>query len=82
MATRKPSSLPMSADEKKWRARADADTLAAAEAIKRDRSRMTAAQKSACEEAKRYEAVAKGKSEMPKRGDRTETNRRTAKDRK
>lgn len=82
MATRKSTEPSMSADEKKWRARADADTLAAAEAIKSDRIRMTAAQKFACEEAKRYEAVAKGKSEMPKRGARTETNRRTAKDRK
>jgi hypothetical protein len=61
MATRKSSAAPsMSADEKRWRARSDADTLAAAEAIKGDRARMTAAKKFASEEARRYEKVAKG----------------------
>jgi hypothetical protein len=57
MATKAQS---MSADERRWRARSDADTLAAAEAIKADRSRLAGAKKYACEEAKRYEKVAKG----------------------
>lgn len=60
MATRKPLSQTMSADEKKWRARSDADTLAAAEAIKADKTRLAGAKRFACEEAKRYEKVAKG----------------------
>jgi hypothetical protein len=60
MATRKASVPRVSPDEAKWRARSDADTLAAAEAIKADRARLAGAKKYAGEEAERYSKVAKG----------------------
>ena len=56
----------VSADEKQWRARADADTLAAAKEIEADRTRAAAAKAHAAKEAKRYSEVAKG-VEQPKR---------------
>lgn len=61
MATKKisPGSPVVSADEKRWRARSDADTLAQAEEIKSDRSRHTAARQHASKEAQRYSRVAK-----------------------
>jgi hypothetical protein len=62
MASRKSPATPMSVDEKRWRARSDADTLAAAEEIKADRARITAAKAYAGKEAQRYEKVAKGSS--------------------
>lgn len=52
-------SIEISPDEKRWRARADADTLAAAEEIKADRARAAAAKAHAAKEAKRYSEVAK-----------------------
>jgi hypothetical protein len=64
MATKKAttSRVPsISADEKRWRAQSDADTLARAEEIKADRSRLTAAQSHASKEAQRFSQVAKQK---------------------
>ncbi|WP_186111276.1 hypothetical protein [Burkholderia gladioli] len=58
MATKKASPAPsISADEKRWRARSDADTLAAAQEIMQDRARLTAAQRSAKEQATRLDRV-------------------------
>jgi hypothetical protein len=64
MATKKiasPRLKSISADEKRWRAQSDADTLARAEEIKADRSRLTAAQSHASKEAQRFSQVAKQK---------------------
>ncbi|WP_186197989.1 hypothetical protein [Burkholderia gladioli] len=58
MATKKASpAQTISADEKRWRARSDADTLAAAQEIMQDRARLTAAQRSAKEQATRLDRV-------------------------
>lgn len=56
MAARKPT---MSADEKRWRAESDADTLARAEEIKADRARHGAAKTHANKQAQRYSRVGK-----------------------
>jgi hypothetical protein len=61
MATRKCSVPSLTADEKRWRARSDADTLAQAEEIKADRARNSAAKSYASKEAQRYQKVAQGK---------------------
>ncbi|HDR9236369.1 hypothetical protein [Burkholderia vietnamiensis] len=60
MATKKSGAAPMSisADEKRWRAQSDADTLARAQEIMQDRTRHSAAQAHAAKEAKRYSTVA------------------------
>lgn len=58
MATKKASpASSVSADEKRWRARNDADTLVAAQEIMQDRARLTAAQRSAKEQATRLDRV-------------------------
>lgn len=57
MATKKPQ--PMTADEKRWRAQSDAETLARAEEIRGDKTRHTAAKAHAEKEAKRYSVVCK-----------------------
>ncbi|CAJ0710674.1 hypothetical protein ACPCHQ_16980 [Ralstonia thomasii] len=46
-------------EERKWRARSDMRTLTEAEEIKRDKSRHDAAQKMACEELEKMQAIAK-----------------------
>ena len=53
-------SRPISAEDKRWRAEADAHTLAEAEAIKRDPARLKAAQKAAKTMAKEAEDKALG----------------------
>ncbi len=63
MATRKPPA--MTADEKKWRAQSDAETLARAEEIRNDKGRHTAAKTHAQKEAKRFTAVCK--APMPRK---------------
>ncbi len=63
MATKKPQ--PMTADEKRWRAQSDAETLARAEEIRSDKTRHTAAKTHAQKEAKRYSAVCK--TPMPRK---------------
>jgi len=47
----------MAAQEKKWRAESDAETLARAAEIKGDKGRLAAAQKVATEKAKQYQAA-------------------------
>ncbi|MEK6346364.1 MAG: hypothetical protein V4764_02730 [Burkholderia sp.] len=47
----------MSTEDKRWRARSDADTLAAAQEIMQDRGRLSAAQRSAKEQATRLDRV-------------------------
>lgn len=56
----------VSADEKRWRAQSDADTLARAEEIRADRSRHTAARQHASKEAQRYSRVAKAPAKVRK----------------
>lgn len=56
MAARKPA---MSADEKRWRAESDANTLARAQEIMADRGRHTAAKSHASKEAAKYARVSK-----------------------
>jgi hypothetical protein len=72
MATKKAAPPSISADEKRWRAQSDADTLARAQEIMQDRSRHSAAQAHAAKEAKRYSSVAGGTRKtapkMPMRG--------------
>ncbi|WP_167313416.1 hypothetical protein [Ralstonia insidiosa] len=55
----------MTADEKKWRAQSDAETLARAEEIRNDKGRHTAAKTHAQKEAKRFTAVCK--APMPRK---------------
>ncbi|MGK8889969.1 hypothetical protein [Burkholderia gladioli] len=58
MATKRASQAPaVSADEARWRARSDADTLAQAQEIMADRKRLSAAQRSAKEQATRLDRV-------------------------
>ncbi|AJW97432.1 hypothetical protein BM43_473 [Burkholderia gladioli] len=58
MATKRASPAPtVSADEARWRARSDADTLAQAQEIMADRKRLSAAQRSAKEQATRLDRV-------------------------
>lgn len=59
MATRKPA---MSADEKRWRAESDANTLARAQEIMGDKSRHGAAKAHATREAAKYAKVSKSGS--------------------
>jgi hypothetical protein len=61
MTTRKGSNAPqaISADEKRWRAQSDADTLARAQEILGDKQRHSAARSYASKEAERYSKVAK-----------------------
>lgn len=54
--TRKPV---MSAEDKRWRAESDAETLARAEEIKADRMRHGAAKQHAAKKAERYASVTK-----------------------
>lgn len=71
MATKKSAAPTISADEKRWRAQSDADTLARAQEIMGDRSRHSAAQAHAAKEAKRYSTVAgarKPAAKTPMRG--------------
>ena len=49
---------PISAEDKKWQARRDAETLADAHAIMCDRGRLSAAQKHAKTEAVKYAKAA------------------------
>lgn len=57
MATRKPT---LTAEDKMYRARSDAETLARAHEIMSDKERHGAAQKHAAGEAKRYARAAGG----------------------
>lgn len=59
MAT--PIKVRMSAEDKKWRAQSDAETLARAQEIQADKSRHGAAKAHAAKEAKRYAQIVKGK---------------------
>lgn len=59
MATRNPT---VSAEEKRWRAQSDAETLARAEEIKSDRTRHSAARSHASKEAQKYAKVGKSGS--------------------
>ena len=72
MATKKSAPASISADEKRWRAQSDADTLARAQEIMQDRSSHSAAQAHAAKEAKRYSTVAgtarKAPAKTPMRG--------------
>lgn len=55
--TRASPAMNVSADEERWRARSDADTLAQAQEIMADRKRLSAAQRSAKEQATRLDRV-------------------------
>jgi hypothetical protein len=59
MATKKTSQPQVSADERRWRAQSDADTLARAQEIMADKARHSAARSHAAKEAERFSKVAK-----------------------
>ena len=59
MALSTSSKARISADEKKWRAQSDAETLARAQEIQADKSRHGAAKAHASKEAARYARIAK-----------------------
>jgi hypothetical protein len=67
--------VAMSADEARWRARSDADTLASAQEIMADRKRMSAAQKSAREQASKLDRVIKCAAPAAKKAPTSKTRR-------